>query len=148
MNQQTGEDLDPRNREGRFPKGGGKQKKQKTEAACQRIQKCDCGFRMEISSVAQVYKIILYIYIYTSKCAWLLSSCLIKIGPLHSPSEDLGGLHYSHSCLGLGERRQGYDGRSEANEKGIQTEKEVFETRGEEKDPWSILGYESILSSL
>eukprot|EP00434_Breviolum_minutum_P020033 symbB.v1.2.017673.t1/scaffold1380.1/size122483/11 len=31
VNQQTGEDLDPRNREGRFPKGGGKQKKQKTE---------------------------------------------------------------------------------------------------------------------
>ena len=59
MNQQTGEDLDPRNREGRFPKGGGKQKKQKTEAACQGIQKCDCGFRMEISSVA------LYNYIYT-----------------------------------------------------------------------------------
>lgn len=66
MNQQTGEDLDPRNREGRFPKGGGKQKKQKTEAACQEIQKCDCGFRMEISSVAQVYKIILYIYIHLS----------------------------------------------------------------------------------
>lgn len=33
VNQQTGEDLDPRNREGRFPKGGGKQKKQKTEAS-------------------------------------------------------------------------------------------------------------------
>ncbi|CAK9041456.1 unnamed protein product [Durusdinium trenchii] len=31
VNQDTGEDLDPKNREGRFPKGGGKQKKTKTE---------------------------------------------------------------------------------------------------------------------
>ena len=33
MNQQTGQDLDPKNREGRFPKEGGKQKKVQTEAS-------------------------------------------------------------------------------------------------------------------
>ena len=32
MNQETGEDLDPRHKEGRFPKGGGKPKRQSTEA--------------------------------------------------------------------------------------------------------------------
>lgn len=33
INQQTGQDLDPKNREGRFPKEGGKQKKVQTEAS-------------------------------------------------------------------------------------------------------------------
>ena len=64
MNQETGEDLDPRHKEGRFPKEGGKPKRQSTEAKT--------AHEHAVRSTCRIYLLLSYCFQKFEKVQWPL----------------------------------------------------------------------------